>query len=126
MKKILLGLALTLSLFLVACNNEKPLEVLDVTIVSESYVYDTLDVDVLVAIEGLEDTELKEIANSVASKIYMQYANDIHDTHVTLTIRFFASEQAVTEANPDYGFMTFEINQSFDQPGLAPGVYLAE
>jgi len=126
MKKILLGLALTLSLFLVACNNEKPLEALDVTIVSESYVYDTLDVDVLVALEGLEDTELKEIANSVASKIYTQYANDIHDTHVTLTIRLFASEQAVTEANPDYGVMTFEINQSFDQPGLAPGVYLAE
>lgn len=123
MKKILLVLALTLSLFLVACNNEKPLEALDVTIVSESYVYDTLDVDVLVALEGLEQKDLVEIANAVASKIYMQYSNEIHDTNVTLTIRLYSTQTAVDESNADYGVVTYEINQSFDKPGLAPGTF---
>lgn len=123
MRKILLTLVLSLSLFLVACNKDKPLEALDVTVVSESYLYDTLNVGVVVMLPDLEEADLIEISNSVASQIYMKYANDIKNTKATLTINLYDSEASFTAKTTTYGVMTYVINLSVDKPGLAPGSY---
>lgn len=123
MKKLVLVLSLALSLFLVACDKEKALEKLDVTVVSESYLYDQLDVDVVITLEDLEEAELVEISNAIASQIYMKYSNDIHDTKVTFTINLYGSDIAFSESNIDYGVVTYVINESFDKPGLQPGIF---
>lgn len=123
MKKMLLMLVLSLSLFLVACNKEKPLEALDVTVVSEAYVYDTLNIGVVVSLDNLEEKDLIEIANSVASQMYMKYANDIRHTKATLTINLYDSQAAFTAKTATYGVMTYGINQSAEKPGLATGSY---
>lgn len=123
MRKILLTLFLSLSLFLVACNKAKPLEVLDVTVVSETYLYDTLNVGVVITLADLEETELIEISNSIASQIYMKYANDIKNTKATLTINLYDSEASFSAKTTTYGVMTYVINLSVDKPGLANGNY---
>lgn len=123
MRKILLTLVLSLSLFLMACNKEKPLEALDVTVVSESYLYDTLNVGVVITLVDLEEALLIEISNSIASKIYMKYANDIKNTKATLTINLYDSEASFAAKSPTYGVMTYVINLSVDKPGLATGSY---
>lgn len=113
MKKTLLLFALLLSVFLVACQ-AKPGEPLPVTIENEIYLYDTISADVKMTETDLSDSALKEIANSVASQLYNKYAADMRETKGTLIVSLYSNDLLV-------GTMTYSINVSFDNPGLAKG-----
>lgn len=123
MRKVHILLLLLLSLLIVACEDNRPLETLDVVIVSESYTYDDLKVDVVVNLDDLSEKELTEISNSIASQMYIKYASEIHDSHAFLTVNLYKSSTSVENATIDYGKAVYEVNISLEKPGLSKGIF---
>lgn len=119
MKKLLFLLVLALSVFtLTACDNEKPLTVLGLDILEETVYYGEITVGINLKDSTYDESELLEIANAVASQIYLKYSESIGQTKTTLRVNLYDSLESFTAETITNGYVIYQINESKTEPGL--------
>ncbi len=119
MKKLLFLLVLALSVFaLTACDNEKPLTVLGLDVLEETVYYGEITVGINLKDSTYDESELLEIANAVASQIYLKYSESIGQTKTTLRVNLYDSLESFTAETITNGYVIYQINESKTEPGL--------
>lgn len=119
MKKLLFLLVLALSVFaLTACDNEKPLTVLGLDVLEETVYYGEITVGINLKDSTYDESELLEIANTVASQIYLKYSESIGQTKTTLRVNLYDSLESFTAETITNGYVIYQINESKTEPGL--------
>lgn len=119
MKKLLFLLVLALSVFtLTACGNEKPLTVLGLDVLEETVYYGEITVGINLKDSTYDEAELLEIANAVASQIYLKYSESIGQTKTTLRVNLYDSLESFTAETITNGYVIYQINESKTEPGL--------
>lgn len=126
MKKIIAILFLfTLIFGLISCKPD-PTEVLDpeditVAIQEETVVGEMITVHVVVGVELENLDQLLEITLSIASQTYEKHFDMIAGTSYTMRVYLYLTEADYTANNNSYGYHTFNINTSLENPGLSLG-----
>lgn len=112
-------MVLALSVFtLTACDNEKPLTVLGLDILEETVYYGEITVGINLKDSTYDESELLEIANAVASQIYLKYSESIGQTKTTLRVNLYDSLESFTAETITNGYVIYQINESKTEPGL--------
>jgi len=92
MKKLLFVLLVVMSVFtLSACGGEKKLTILGLDVLEETVYYGEITVGIDLASSTYTEAELLEIANGVATQIYLKYAESIGQTKTTLRVNLYDS-----------------------------------
>ena len=117
MKKILSLIALIAALVLVGCA-DKPVKVLGLDVLSESVSYGEVIVSINVANETYSEKELLEIANAIASNLYLKHSDAIGQTKTQMTINLFSSAAKFEADTLDLGYVVYQINSSSKIPGI--------
>ena len=115
----------TLIFGLISCK-PSPTEVLDpeditVEIQEETIVGEMIDVHVVIGVELETLDQLLEITLSIASQTYEKHFEMINGESYTLRVYLYHSEADFTANNNSYGYHTFNINTSLENPGLSLG-----
>lgn len=117
MKKILSLFALITALVLVGCA-ERPVRVLGLDVLSESISYGEVIISIDVASETYSEKELLEIANAIASNLYLKHSDAIGQTKTQMTINLYSSVAKFEADTLDLGYVVYQINSSPTIPGI--------
>jgi hypothetical protein len=119
MKKLLFVLLVVMSVFtLSACGGEKKLTILGLDVLEETVYYGEITVGINLASSTYTEAELLEIANGVATQIYLKYAESIGQTKTTLRVNLYDSAASFETKTITNGYVIYQINESPTQPGI--------
>ena len=126
MKKLLGILFLfTLIFGLISCKPDETVivdpEDITVEIQEETVVGEMITVHVVIGVEIETLDEILEITLSIASQTYEKHFDMINGESYTLSVYLYLNEADYTANNNSYGYHTFNINTSLENPGLSLG-----
>lgn len=119
MKKLAFLLLLLVSVFtLAACAGEEKITILGLDVLEETVYYGEITVGIDLASAEYTEAELLEIANGVATQIYLKYAESIGQTKTTLRVNLYDSVASFEAESITNGYVIYQINESPTQPGI--------
>jgi predicted small secreted protein len=119
-KAITIIMVLAALIVLVGCNGSEG-DTLDVNVMNERLVFQTIDVHVVIP-EPITDMDaLVEITTDIARQSYQKNFSTIGTESYTLTVYLYEDEDDYADEDVTYGYHTFLINKSVTEPGMSSG-----
>jgi hypothetical protein len=119
MKKFLFVLLVAIGVFtLSACVGEKKLTVLGLEVLEEQVFYGEITVGINLESASYNEDQLLEIANAVATQMYLIHAEAIGQTKTTLRVNLYDSAASFEAKTITNGYVIYQINESPTQPGI--------
>lgn len=119
MKKLLFVLLVAIgALTLSACGGEKKLTILGLDVVEEQVFYGEITVGINLDSSTYTEDQLLEIANAVATQMYLKHADSIGQTKTTLRVNLYDSAASFEANTITNGYVIYQINESSTQPGI--------
>jgi hypothetical protein len=119
MKKLLFVLLVVIgALTLSACVGEKKLTILGLEVVEEQVFYGEITIGINLDSSTYNENQLLEIANAVATQMYLKHADFIGQTKTTLRVNLYDSQTSFEAKTISNGYVIYQINESKTQPGI--------
>jgi uncharacterized lipoprotein YmbA len=119
MKKLAFLMLLVVSVFtLSACGSEQKLTILGLDVLEETVYYGEITIGIDLASSTYTEAQLLEIANAVATQMYLKHAEFIGQTKTTLRVNLYDSAASFEAETITNGYVIYQINESPTQPGI--------